>query len=359
MGQTPFHLLIVGSHLDAHLALESLSSLSNDVQLHHLPTAQDVQSIVFPVSKSDWSGSNSAGSSATRKARLTDVWGKSLLELDLPDMVLVDPRKLGEGSYPGVKQLAPGLSVSRVQPSGDSFLVAFSDGSELLVNGVIFADGRNSMAGSFWKPVQSSGPNPHGVRSWTFENKDLLGIQAWEFRWAPAKSIEILPLPNKRIRVTLRFKSPFGSNLSISELGDLFSEFGADMGALLEGVSEETIQSGQEEKMVLDVFSPAPGCVALGEAAWPRSPMRAFSWVTDLVSSQVKILREQAQSSSFNAQSLEAQSKELMLDFNKRERFLRRGLHYDNVVFRPFINFLLRFCPKSVLRKKLREKIAI
>lgn len=346
-------LLVVGSGLEAQLALLRLQGVEFGGKLLHLPTSESIGDYQFLSAKHF----GEIGSPAPSQATLADVWGKRILSLKLPPL-----RALESGTLPSpdsIAKLASGLKVSRSQQEGDRVLVSLSDGSELLCRGVLFCDGVRSQGQAFWTKPWPSKADSKSVRCWTFSTPNLLDIKNWEFRWAAAKSVEIVPVSGGRVLVRMRFKSPFGGKLTVTELKELFSEFGSDMTALFENVTESEIDVREERQAEGAVYSPAKGCVALGRAAWPFTPLLLFDWLSEITTWQLDIIIEQVRTGTLNPESFEAQVRLQMREYNERERFVRHHLHSDNALLRPFRNLILKLIPNPILVSQLKKKIFI
>lgn len=339
--------LLVGSGLEAKLAQSCLAELGTTATLHHLPvpsTEPDFTFVRRGVLASDHDG--------PKKVRVTDVWGKSALELSLPDLVFVE-----SGSLQAAKSFPAGLTVTRTSTGEDGVLAVLSDGTDFLCRGVIFADGRGSQAHKFWDKPAKLSQDPYTVKAWSFVAPNFQELKTWDFRWAAAKSVELIPLPEGRIWVKLRFKSNYGTNLSVPELRDLFSEFGSDMAGLFEDLTDEAITFSEECQLSHSVFSPAPGCVALGRAVWSTDPMLCFDWLSHFVDRQLKILGEQIRLESWNSESFEAQCRDALKTLSQAERFARKHLHNDNPFLRPLRNFIVGLLPNSILAPQLKKRL--
>ena len=296
------------------------------------------------------------GTLAPNRAILADVWGKKILSLKLPPLRVAESGALPELSE-SITRLASGLKVSRSRQEGDNVLVSLSDGSELVCQGVLFCDGSRSQAQTFWSKPLPAKADPKSVRCWTFTTPNLLDLKTWEFRWAAAKSVEIVPVSGGRVMVKMRFKSPFGGKLSVTELKELFSEFGSDMTALFENVKEPEIEVHEERQTPLAVYSPAKGCVALGRAAWPCTPLLLFDWLSEITNWQLDIILEQVRTGTLNPESFEAQVRLEMKDFEERERFVRHHLHSDSAFFRPIRDLIMKLLPNPVLASQVKKRI--
>ncbi len=351
MSEASLDLLVVGSGLEAQLALAKLSEIQFGGTLHHLPT-------VVPESERFEFADGSRLKKEPRapaKARLVDIWGKSVLTLKLPAISVYRSSRFSPPD--SVKSLAQGLRVSRTAKSDRGILVTLSDGSELLCQGVVFADGLESQAKRLWDKPARLKRDPGTVKVWSFVTADLIDTKVWEFRWAPAKSVELVPLPDSELLVKLRFKSPHGGDLTVSELEALFSEFGSDMTALFENLGQESVASHEEKTLAESVFSPAAGCLALGRAAWATNPMLTLGWLGRLVDRQLNILADQLRVQSLNPESFEAQCRECLEEFSECEQFVRKQLHNDSALLRPIRNLILSLVPNSILVGKLKGRL--
>jgi hypothetical protein len=338
-------LLVVGSGLEAHLAIQKLSKIEFGGKIIHLPAPIDDGSLF--TDKADWN----QGPSGPKKAWLVDVWGKKVLSLGLPPLNQFDPRPLEIESMPS------GLSVNRTQRGEQGVTATLSDSSDVLCQGVLFCDGPESGSRKFWdKPVPAS-RDPHVVQLWSFVTQNLLNLERWDFRWATAKSIELVPLSGNRLRVRLRFKSRHGSKLSVTELSDLFSEFGSDMTALFEDVTNDQVQHCEETSAVKALHRPAPGCLALGRAAWSGTPFLTFGWLTKYVEKELNVLAEQLRADALHEESFEAQAKEFLRDLNTTELFFRRQLNSDNTLLNPLRNLVLAILPNAFLAAQVRKRL--
>jgi hypothetical protein len=300
--------------------------------------------------QADWH----TGELGPKAAFLLDIWGKKVLSTPLPPLQQFEPPKQSPAN---VEVLAEGLEINRTQRGENGLTATLTDGTDLLCQGVLYCDGPESGCRKFWdKPVPAQ-PDPYTVQCWEFSTQNLLRIERWEFRWAVAKSVELVPLSQDRLRVRLRFKSRHGSALSTSELQDLFSEFGSDMTALFEGLKSEQIQHREETGMTRAVHLPAPGCLALGRAAWSSNGFLTFDWLARLVSKQLDVLEEQLRAGPLNEASFEAQSKVMLEELAQGELYFRRHLHSDNTLLIPLRNLLLTILPNSFLANRLKQKL--
>lgn len=337
-------LLVVGSSLEAQLALSRLASCNLTSQIHHIPTEPESDLAVCDAKL------GLSGEEMPRDVELLDIWGKRVLHFKLAENILARV-----ADHEGVNVLGKGLIVTRTATSDQGVLATMSDGSELLCGGVIFGDGWNSQARAFWKKPIKHANSKTGLQCWELRTANLLSVKTHQFRWAPAKSLELLPLPNDELIVKLRFRSPFGGDMSLIELGDLFSEFGSDIPALLENPSPVCHMSEMPLKNL--AFSPARGCYSLGRAAFCERPMLSFDWLSRFVSRQMDILIEQTSAGSLSESSFEAQSKERLEQFTESEKFLRKHLHSERAVLRPIRDLLLKLLPNTFVSAKLKQSL--
>ena len=339
-------VLVVGSGLEAHQTLNKLGTLEFGGRVIHLPAPSDDDDL-FVSSKARWN----QGPPGPKKVWLTDIWGKRILSFKAPPLNHFEPPDLEIASMPR------GLMVSRTQRNETGVVATLSDGSDVLCQVVLFCDGPDSSCRTFWdKPVAST-KDPNTIQRWSFVTQDLLGLKRWDFRWATAKSVELVPLPQGRLRVRLRFKSRHGVKLSVPELTDLFSEFGSDMTALFENVTDEEIGQCEETSSGGVVHRPAQGCLALGRAAWSHSPFLTFDWLSAYVEKELNVLVEQLRTGTVQEESFEAQVKESLKDFHQTELFFRRQLHSDNTLLNPLRNLLLTLLPNALLAQQVKKRL--
>jgi hypothetical protein len=338
-------LLVVGSGLEAHLVLHELSKLAFDGEIIHLPAPLS-DDILFTSSKANWN----QGPPGPKNAWLVDVWGKKVLSFSPKPLKQFEPGPLKVDSMP------TGLSVNRTQRGEHGVVATLSDGTDVLCQAVLFCDGLQSGCRKFWDKPVSASADPHLVQRWSFLTENLLNLERWDFRWATAKSLELVPLSENRLRVRLRFKSRHGSKLSASELRDLFSEFGSDITALFENVTDDKIDQC-EETSTFAVHRPAQGCLALGRAAWSHAPFLTFDWLATLVGKELNILKEQLRTGLVQEESFEAQAREVYHDFHQTELFFRRQLHSDNTLLNPLRNLILSILPNGLLAAQVKKRL--
>ncbi|MFA5507777.1 MAG: hypothetical protein WC423_20270 [Vulcanimicrobiota bacterium] len=342
-------LLVIGSGLEARHTLQRLAKLEFGGRVLHLPKPLPDEERTLFTPDLGWN----QGADGPTSACLLDVWGKEVLSFPLATLKEFEPCSTLEK----VETLADGLEVKRTQSGEQGVTATLSDGSDILCQAVLFCDGPESECRKFWnKPVPASS-DPHTVQCWSFSTQNLLEARRWEFRWATAKSVELIPLSGERLAVRLRFKSRHGGALSTTELQELFSEFGSDMPALFENLSAEQIKRSEELTTTRAVPLPAPGCLALGRAAWSSSPFLTFDWLARLVEKQLNIVSEQLAAGPIHPASFEAQSHELLRELELSELFFRRRLHSDNILLRPLRNLLLTLLPKSWVAAQIQKRL--
>ncbi len=194
-------------------------------------------------------------------------------------------------------------------------------------------------------------------RRWSLLVDNVIALKTWDFRWASGKSVELVPLAGEKLLVHLRFKSRYGGELGAAELRELYSEFGSDMTAVLENLSLERVVSRHESSASVASFYPAPGCFALGRAAWAPGIFLAFSWLDRFVTRQIDLIAVQAQNPRLSGESFEAQSQELFKELARYARFASEQLHLDNPFLRRLRKALLILLPSSFLAKKVRARL--
>ena len=344
------------------MALEFLQGFEGVDKVWHLP-GRGGRFAVLPGAPliRDWAA---LPNETVDRALLRDRWGKTLLEFKLPHYHVLEfpDGRLSNSSK--VETLSVGnelLRTRRTLGDGGEEQVSceFSDGSELVIRGVILADGVRSKGRELMKPVARKGLDPRANACWTFVRQDLLNVKAWEFRTAPGKSVEQLPLPGGRVRVKLRFRTSVGSRLGCAELRDLFSEFGSDMTALFENVPDENISYLPEENPVQSQFTPMPGCVALGQAGLGTPLLECFDWNYRMVTGQFERMAESLLHDLWEPEAWEPEFRETQKWILKGERFLRSGLHYENPLLRPFRDTLVRWLPTSLIASKILDRLAL
>lgn len=288
---------------------------------------------------------------------LRDRWGKHLMghRLDGYRSLKLPQDSLARTAI--TEPLQAGVELVRCRQS-EGVVCQLSDGSELACTGVLFADGPFSRARDLMERVAPGRPDKASVACWSFVRQDLLDLQAWEFRTALGKSVELLPLPEGRLRVKLRFRTPAGARQMPAELRDLFSEFGPEVESLLEGVEAESISYWDEGEPARVAFSPLPGTLALGQAALGASLLETFDWNSRLVRAQLQRLVESLLAGHWDPTAWEPACQESVRPLLDSERYLRAKLHYDNALLRPLRDLVLRLVPSGVLVDKVKGRLA-
>ena len=358
-----FDFLVVGTTSEAYTTLEKLSKEVSVGRLFHLPVGLFDSVMLRPdlTSVPDWSGAETEGRTLN-KAILRDQWGQSILGLDLPNYLVWE--QLSEPmpfQHEKVERLVSGLSIARIQDSEGRRSVGFSDGTEIVCDALLFADGTRSLARSL-SPASKSKAKPKDktmVNCWSFQRDDLLDCQGLEYRWALGKSIELLPLAKGRVRITFRFRSPFGGALDRDELAKLFADFGSDVAAMLEGVEADEIRHRVESKPFRPSFTPGSHSLALGLAGLGSNVLQAFDWKHRLVEHQLSLLIEQLSAERLSLESLDQQSLEYWRDLREAERFWTGALHSDWPLLRKLRDLALKLLPKSYLRKKVSQRLLL
>lgn len=290
-------------------------------------------------------------------ALLRDRWGRQILSLPLEQYFTIRTADVHPTRNGKVEELGPQLSLVRTRTGDKGVECSFSDGSELVCDGVLYCDGPSSQGRKMLARSGSEATDSSPVTCWSFTRRDLLGPNAWEFRTAIGKSVEQLPLPNGKVRVKLRFRSSFGAHQTASELQELFSEFGPDMDALLEGVESDEITHWEERAPTQIAFSPTPGTLALGESAIGVPTLGTFNWAARVARRQLERVVESILVESWEPSAFEPHSREVLEPVLKAERYFRGALHYDNVFLRPLRDLVLRFTPESMLRDRVKSRL--
>ncbi len=355
--------LVLGSTLEAAMALEFLQGFEGVEKIWHLPGGGGRIGVLAetPLPR-DWTA---FPTETVNRALIRDRWGKTLIKFKLPNYRVMEIPEGCLSRNGKVETLSPGTELLRTRRTTgedgiDQVSCEFSDGSELVGRGVILADGVRSKGRELMKSVSPLKPlDARANACWTFVRQDLLSLEAWEFRSAPGKSVEQLPLPNGRVRVKLRFRTSVGSRLGSAELRDLFSEFGADMAALFENVPDENISYLLEETPVQTEFSPIPGSVALGQAGLGTPLLECFDWSSQMVKSQLERIAESLLHDLWDPEAWEPEFRDAQKRILRGERFLRGALHYENPLLRPLRDTVIRWLPTSLMASKVQERLAL
>jgi hypothetical protein len=158
--------------------------------------------------------------------------------------------------------------------------------------------------------------------------------------------------------VKLRFRTTCGARQSAAQLKELFTEFGPDMEALLEGVEAESISYWEEEDPVKVAFSPLPGTLALGQAALGVPLLETFDWTCRLAKRQMERVVESVLAEHWDPTAWEPACQEALRLLLASERYLRGALHYDNALLRPLRDLALRLVPAGVIVERVKGRLA-
>lgn len=348
-------LLVVGSTIEAVLAIHALLKCEAVEHIFHLPTDSGGGYSVFS-KRAPCPEGLCKESRTLERCTVRDRWGKKVFSLKL-DGFAVHRVNLEAPVDPKLEGLAQGVELSRTRACEGTLEIGLSDGTDLLCDGVMFADGPKSR-GLVLAKQRDLQVDRSAVGCWSFERDDLLSLNDWEYRWAVGKTVEQLPLPGGRVRVGLRFRSKHGSKLTPEELKDLFAEFGADMEALFEDVTADQIEY-REERAAPSEFQPLAGCLALGEAAVGVRNLDGFDWRQRLVEGQLKAVLKQCEQGTWKAKELATQSQQIAEPLLGSEAFFRGGMHYDNVLLRPIRDLILSFLPDAFTTGKLKARLSL
>jgi hypothetical protein len=338
------------------MACAVLGDITGVERVWNLPAGGPSYAVVASsfVSLSDW---RDLPTRPLERAVLRDNWGKLYMGHKLDGYRTVKLSAQGVPRSSVTEVLDPNLQLVRCRRGEGGLSCQMSDGSELVCTGVIFADGPRSRGRDLMERVARQKLDPRGVACWSFVRSDLLDLKSWEFRTALGKSVEQLPLPEGKVRVKLRFRTAFGARQSVAELKDLFSEFGADMEALFEGVEVADIGYWEEEEPAKVAFSPLPGTLALGEAALGVPLLGTFDWAGQLVKRQLERVVESVLAEHWDPTAWEPLCQEALKPLLDSERYLRGGLHYDNALIRPLRDLALRWLPAGVLVERVKGRL--
>ena len=298
-------------------------------------------------------------SRALNRVVLRDRWGKHVVGHPLPGFEVLKLPPAPAASDLKVEHLDASLGLVRCRRGEGGVTCQLSDGSELIGTGVIFADGARSRGRELMERLSRQRVDPDGVACWSYVRPDLLDLQAWELRTALGKSVEQLPLPEGKVRVKLRFRTPYGAKQDAGELLSLFSDFGPDMESLLEGVDGQSITYWEEEEPAGVVFCPLPGTIALGEAALGVPLLSSFDWSMRLCKRQMERVVESLLADSWDPEAFEPAFQDTLRPLLASERFFRRALHYDNALLRPLRDLALKLVPSGILVERLKNRLGI
>lgn len=340
------------------MACKALSGVTGVEQIWSLPTGGTPYSVLSslltaPLVSREFPTQN------LERVLLRDRWGKRLLDYKLAGYQVV--KLPGQGiPYGGlVCELEPGLELVRCRKEEGGLACYFSDGTELAVTGLIFADGYRSCGRTLMEKVAPVARDRRAVACWTFLHSNILSTSSWEFRTALGKSVELLPLPEDRLRVKLRFRAPVGARQTAAQLSDLFSEFGPDISALLEGVEDDEISAYSEESPSKIAFTPLPGTLALGPAAIGEPLLENFDWALRLSLRQLERVLESLVVGHWEPTAWEPASQQALEPLLRSERFFRDFLHYDNVLLRPLRDFALKLMPARTLEDRVQRRLSL
>lgn len=341
------------------MACEVLGGITGVERVWNLPSSGTsyavVSSALTPVPA--WSG---VKSHPIERVTLRDRWGKLLLGHRLDEYASLSFPPVGAARAPQLQSLDPAVSLVRCRPEEGGVACQLSDGTELACTGVVFADGPRSVARTFLeRALVARKEDRKAVVCWSFVRRDLLDLNAWEFRTALGKSVEQMPLPEGKVRVKLRFKTNVGARQTASQLRELFSEFGPDIEALLDGVADSEISHWIDEDPAQVSFCPLPGTLALGQAALGVPLLESFDWALKLGRRQMERVVESVVVDRWDPTAWEPAFVEAWLSLQASERYLRSSLHYDNALFRPLRDVALRLLPAGILTDRVKSRLAI
>lgn len=351
--------LVVGSTAEALLTLTALSKLPGIDELWSYPCHRKGQPeyAITSARISKLAGLEPLPKIDINKVRLRDRWGKELISYSLSDFQVssLAPSKFLELA-PTPHQIDPSLELVRCTQSPKDTICLFSNGSELAVSGLIFADGASSYSGRLAKEQTKPSHYPNGIACWSFTRTDLLDLSSWEIRTALGKTVEQLPIAPGRVCVKLRFKTSVAPRQSVAELSDLFSEFGSDMEAIFEGIKDADIERLIEYSSK-PVFSPLPGTLSLGSAAFESPSLESFDWPLRLCSGQIARITEGLSSGSWEPKAWATDFSALAKPLLVNQERLRAFLHYDNALLRPLRDALAKLFLSSVLKNMVKQEL--
>ena len=336
------------------MACEILGGINGVERVWSLPGSNDPgHAVVSPFVSAHPMGLRQTLSLPLKKVVLRDRWGKLLMGHALDGYRILEIQAPGAQRTSVVEPLDPSLQLVRIRRD-QGVVCQLSDGSEHVCTGVIFADGPFSRGRALMERPARGRADTAAVACWRFVRSDPLDMQAWEFRTAMGKSVELLPLPGGKLRVKLRFRTSQGARQLPAELGDLFSEFGPDLTALLEGMEGDAISYHDEEDPKEVAFSPLPGTMALGQAALGAPLLESFDWGCRLVRMQMERVVESLLAENWNPTAWEPSFQESLKPILASERYLRKCLHYDNALLRPIRDVALRLIPAGILIERVK-----
>ncbi len=338
------------------MACEVLGGIAGVERVWNLPTPGTAYTVVSSsmTPPPSW---REVKSRSLPRVTLRDRWGKLLLGHSLEGFASLAFPSVGVARTPLLQTLESSVSLVRCRPEEGGALCSLSDGTELACTGVVFADGPRSVARTLIDRSLARKDDRKAVVCWSFVRRDLLDLSAWEFRTALGKSVEQLPLPEGKVRVKLRFKTDVGARQTPAQLKELFSEFGPDIEALLEGVEEAEIEHWVEEDPSRVAFCPFPGTMALGQAALGTPILDTFDWAIRLSKRQMERVVESVVVDHWNPTAWEPTFQEAWKPLQTSERYFRLALHYDNALLRPLRDVALRLLPAGVVIDRVRRRL--
>lgn len=338
------------------MACEVLAGITGVERVWSLPGPEPGYAIASNLASAPPSGLRQIPSLPIKRVVLRDRWGKRLMGHALDNYRALELPRHGASRTSVVEPLDAGLQLVRVRRD-EGVVCQMSDGSEHVCTGVIFADGARSRGRELMERPPRGRADAAGVACWSFLRSDPLDMQVWEFRTAMGKSVELLPLPAGKLRVKLRFRTSHGARQLPAELCDLFSEFGPDLAALLEGVDVSAISYCEEEDPLKVAFSPLPGTMALGQAALGVPLLESFDWALRLSRMQMERVVESLLADNWDPIAWEPAFQESLKPILDSERYLRKGLHYDNALLRPIRDVALRLIPAGILVDRVKGRL--
>lgn len=349
-------LLVVGSTYESGLACRKLAGLSSVDKIWSLPMGPAGYAMAATRTTLDESNETFPGRLLPH-LHFRNKWGHKLFTIDLPGfhvIKLTNSDKLPELAK--IERLPASLSIVDTTPQDNAFVCVLSDGSELHVQGTLWATGTRPSAPSASAPYRN--PSPGAVACWGFRRNDLLDLKAWEFRTALGKSLELLPLPEGLVSVRMRFKASTAPRQSACDLRKLFEEFGSDVEAILEDVADDDIHAWLEDDLWPN-FQPKVGTIALGASSVNSPALTTFGWATTLAQLQVSSLHDSLSTGCWSPLDWNPTFERAIRPFTTSERYLRHALHYDNALIRPLRDTLLRWLPSSFLATQLKQHLSL
>lgn len=333
-----------------------LAGITGVERVWSLPGPEPGHAIASTIVAAHPTGLRQVSARHIKRVVLRDRWGKHLMGHPLDGYRTLELPRHGAFRTSIVEPLEVGLQLVRVRRD-EGVVCQMSDGSELACTGIVFADGPRSRARELMERTAPARADGAGVACWSFVRTDPLDLDVWEFRTTIGKSVELLPLPGGKLRVKLRFRTSHGARQLPSELGDLFSEFGPDLSALLEGVEADSISYWTEESPAKIAFSPVPGTMALGQAALGAPLLESFDWALRLARLQMERVVESLLVENWDPTAWEPAFQDTLAPILESERYLRSALHYDNALLRPLRDVVLRLIPAGIVVERVKGRL--